>query len=113
MDRAHTHDWRGYWEIERNINNALEAFSELAREGIGAFCPHGHSAHFEVIAPDVPPEYWYNLDLHFLKTACDAVLVLPGWGNSAGSRAEVDWAIQHGLRVFSSLLEVIAWAAEK
>lgn len=72
-----THDHHSYFRIHENIAKAHEAGLTLARHGYGYFCPHTHSAHNEVIAPDLPPEYWYELDMHFLR-ACDAMLVLPG-----------------------------------
>lgn len=72
-----THDYRSYFTIHRNITNAHEAAVELMQAGYGVFCPHTHSAHNELIAPDLEPGYWYEIDLHFLR-ACDAMLVLPG-----------------------------------
>jgi hypothetical protein len=41
---------------------------------------------------------------------CEAVLLLPGWGQSAGSRRELELAKDRGLLVFRSLAEVQGWA---
>lgn len=88
-----------YHDIERNIAKAREAAAWLANHGIGFFCPHLNSDHFEVITPDVPADYWYEMDLQFLK-ACDAILLLPGWEDSKGSCAERDLAVERGMRLF-------------
>ena len=103
-----THDHCSYWEIDVNISRSLEAMQQLAQAGLGAFSPHGHSAHFEVIAPDVPATYWYELDMHFLE-ACDGILMLPGWSNSKGSCHEKARAEELGMPVFYSVGGAIAY----
>jgi len=102
-----THDYRSYFEIHRHIIDALEMSREVARLGYGFFCPHQHSAHFEVIAPGIKPDYWYELDLHFML-ACDAVLLLHGWRKSKGTREEVRVAHLHGIPVYKSINELLA-----
>ena len=101
-----THDAESYFEIQRNIDAACEAARELARRGYGFFCPHQHSAHFEVIAPDIPPAYWYELDLHFMYH-CDALLMLPGWEQSRGAVIERDEAYARNTPVFYSIGELV------
>lgn len=110
MGPARHHDWRDYSIIDRNIAQARDAFVALAQAGIGAFCPHLHSAHFEVIAPDVGPAYWYELDFRFLR-ACDALYLLPGWQESTGSLAEKAMAeFELHIPVFEDIDQAIAWA---
>lgn len=103
---GHTHDYRSYFEIHRHITDALEAARQLAYLGYGFFCPHAHSAHFEVIAPEVKPTYWYELDNKFLA-ACDAILMLPDWEKSKGAVAERELAISLGMPVFYDLQEMV------
>lgn len=103
------HDWRSYFEIDRNINRALEAAAALAQAGIGFFCPHAHSAHFEVIRPEVKAPYWYALDIHFMRS-CDALLLLVNWQHSKGSLEEKRLMEKWGRPVFESVDSVIAWA---
>ena len=104
-----THDHRSFYQIERHILQAAETAKFLCENGIGFFCPHLHSAHFEVIAPDVKPEYWYELDLHLMQ-ACDALYLLPGWENSKGSLRELEIMQEWGRPIFDDLLEVVTWA---
>ena len=103
------YDHRSYFEIDRNIMRALEAAAALARAGIGFFCPHGHSAHFEVVTPEVGPAFWYELDIHFMK-ACDALLLLPNWEASKGSVKEKQLMEEWGKPIFYTLDEAIEWA---
>lgn len=95
-----THDYQSYFSIHTNIARAHEVSITLARLGFGFFCPHTHSAHNEVIAPDIPAAYWYELDLHFLD-ACDAVLVLPG--ESRGVQEELRYAERQGIPIYESI----------
>lgn len=90
------HDARAYLEIERNIAQARELAAELVELGLGFFCPHMNSAHFEIITPNVSPDFWYELDLRFLPV-CDVVVLLPGWERSPGTRREIEKA--KGLRI--------------
>jgi hypothetical protein len=95
---AHGH--HGYMTIEQNILNARAAMKELVTRGYGVFCPHTHSAHFEIITPDVGIDYWYELDLYFLKW-CHALLRLEG--PSTGADKEVEVCHELGIPVFFDL----------
>ena len=97
-----------YFAIERNINAAAEVAAFLAESGVGFFCPHLHSAHFEVITPDVPPVYWYDLDIHFMEK-CDAIYLLPGWQRSVGTLREKALMEEWGRPVFESLYVLKEW----
>jgi hypothetical protein len=101
-----THDYRSYFQIARHILAATEAAAKLARLGYGFFNPHQHSAHFEVITPEVRPDYWYALDFHFLQH-CDGLLLLPGWKESKGARMERDLAESMGIPHFHSIEELV------
>jgi hypothetical protein len=100
-----------YLDIDRNIAAAREAAAWLATFNIGFFCPHLHSAHFEVITPDVAPEFWLDLDIKLMRM-CDAMYLLPGWEHSSGACAEIaDWGEQgkSPLLIFESLMQVGEW----
>lgn len=84
-------DRGGYLSIDRNIAKAREAAAWLASNGVGYLCPHLNSAHFEAIVPEVPVEFWYEMDLA-LMTVCDGLLLLDGWDKSAGTQRELaEW----------------------
>lgn len=90
---------------ERNIAQAVEAFFALSRKGWNCYCPHfsaiyGHEiewwSQYEVVLPR---------DFDWLSV-CDALLLLPGWESSRGTRKE--WLVaQHwDLTVYYSVEEV-------
>lgn len=92
-------DKKGYHVVERNISRAREAAAFLASNRIPYFCPHLNSAHFEVITPDVPVEFWHDLDARLLRHAW-AVLLLEGWETSKGTEEEMRAANKLGIPVF-------------
>lgn len=82
-------DKSGYLAIDRNIAKAREAAAWCAENGLGFFCPHLNSAHFEAVTLGVPNTFWREMDLRFLKV-CDWMLMLNGWEQSEGARLERD-----------------------
>ena len=97
---ALAHDWTVYCEIDAHINDARRWAAQLATDGIPFFCPHLNSAHMEVIAPSAPSDYWLKMDLEILQYAW-GVLLVPGWRDSNGARAEKDFALERGIKVFT------------
>lgn len=92
-------DAGGYLQIDRNIAQAREAAADLAAAGIGYVCPHLNSAHMEAIVPDVPVTFWHELDDELLRRA-DAILILPRWHDSSGTRREMRIAEKLGKPAF-------------
>lgn len=86
-------------KIKSNINNAEKCQIALANTGIGFFCAHNHTRHFELKAK-APESFYKELDMVFLTRVADAVLAMPGWKNSDGARQEVSVAIKRWIRVF-------------
>ncbi len=99
------HGNHGYMVIEQNILNARNAMKELVLAGYGVFCPHTHSSHFEVITPNVPIDYWYELDIYFLQF-CNGFLRLPG--HSSGADKEVELCVKWNIPVFYSIEDLKA-----
>lgn len=56
------------------------------------------------------PELWYELTLEFMRR-CDAVILVPGWENSKGTREEKKEAERLGLPVFRHIDGLEAWLA--
>jgi len=84
------------WEIELNIRRAEALALEVWKLGAAAVCPHMNTRHFHGVLPD---EVWLNGYLEIMSR-CDAVIIVDGWRNSAGSRAEVQLAIDLNLPIF-------------
>lgn len=95
------HDYSAYFDIDANIRSAHYWSMECAKQGIPYFCPHLNSAHGEVIAPEVPSDFWLEMDLNILRNA-SAILMLPNWKSSRGAVAERQEAEYLGLPVYSA-----------
>jgi len=89
-----------YWRRERITYN-----------GRPWLIQHGESVQgyeAEVLPCGTTPDDWYKMDLAFVRRS-DAILRLPG--ESIGAEAEVAEAKKHGIPVFHSVEEVLAWGA--
>jgi hypothetical protein len=100
--------------IQANIDHAERYQIALANLGIGFFCPHNHTHRFEIKARQ-NEGFYRTLDKTFLERCTDAVVAIPGWETSAGSRNEIEYAKQNGIPIFypkspGELGEVISWA---
>ena len=94
-----THDAKGYFTIDANINRAREAAAILARYDIPFFCPHLNSAHFEVITPEVHSKYWLETDMVFVDLA-SALWLVEGWEDSRWTKTELKRAGKIEMPVF-------------
>ena len=84
--------------MAQNVAEGVRVAKLLIRAGFSVFCPHlsglmpGHE--------EIPHEVWIDNDLAWVLVA-DAVLRLPG--ESKGADAEVDFAVDCDVRVFTSV----------
>lgn len=93
------------WEVEQNIRRAEALSLEVWRNGMVAICPHANTRFFQGAAPD---EVWLRGDIEILLR-CDAVLLVPGWEGSVGTRGEVEAAEKRGIPVFTSIEALLRW----
>lgn len=101
-------------KIQDNIRHAEQYQIALANLGIGFFCPHNHTEHFEIKA-GADENFYRELDAIFLNKIADAVMAIPGWENSSGSKAEIKLAKKKGIPIFypkspDALDEIKRWA---
>lgn len=89
-------DSRGPYYIRENIRAAEAVAVELWRMGFAVICPHKNTEFFDGAAPD---EVWLKGDLELIRR-CDLVVMVPGWEDSQGSRAEYALAAKLRLPVF-------------
>jgi len=102
--------------IERNIREAEKYQVALGDAGVGFFCPHNHTEHFEEKST-APEEFYRKLDRTVLERACDGILVVSGWESSEGTKLEIEWAKENDVPIFfpkspADLSEVINWAKD-
>lgn len=84
------------WDIEQNIRRAEVVGLKVAKAGAMPVIPHANTRFFH---GQCTPEFWYEGTLELLKR-CDALVLLPGWASSRGSRNERDHAEALGLPIF-------------
>lgn len=97
-------DQRGEWYVRMNIREAESAAVQIWKFGGAAFCPHKNTAGLGGVL-NIPDEVWLQGDLEFLAV-CDALYALPNYVTSNGARAEIAFALEHGIKVFYSLNDV-------
>lgn len=80
-------------ETRANIRKAETAAVELWKMGYAVICPHLNSAFMDGVCSDDEILGRYK---EILKR-CDIAILLPGWGNSEGSKVEFYIAEGHGI----------------
>lgn len=86
------------WDIAENVRNAERFGLEVARLGGAPVIPHSMNAHFQGALPD---EFWLESTM-LLLSRCDGVLLIPGWEESMGAKAEKRFAESIAIPVFIS-----------
>lgn len=102
-----------YEVIEENILEAEKYQIALANLGIGFFCAHNHTRHFEEKAK-APESFYKELDMQFLVKMAGVVIAIPSWINSSGAKDEIEKAKTLGIPIFypksvDDLDAVIKW----
>lgn len=92
--------------IHQNVAKAEALALEVWKMGnAAAICPHLNTEHFQGAAPD---EVWLNGDLELIRRS-DALLVVPGYESSSGTRAEIEFAHKWEIPVFYTVLDLKRW----
>lgn len=89
------------WRRHQNIENAKTIGLDLLMMGYAVHVPHANTAHMDGELPDA---CFLQADLTVLRR-CDLVVLVPGWRESEGARAEVAEARRLGIPVYE-------WAGE-
>lgn len=95
------------WEIEKNVRRAEQLALAVWGLGVACICPHTNTRHF-FHALGEGDHVFYEGDLEILRR-CDALITTAGWGDSNGAKAEVNLALDLGIPVFHSLLDLANW----
>lgn len=85
--------------IMTNIRNAEKIAIEFWRKGYAVLCPHKNSAFFDGLAPD---SVWLEGDLEFIRRlipGTDVIIMVPGWTESEGAKAERELAMSLGIEI--------------
>ena len=78
--------------LRGNVEAAKTVALELWRGGYAVICPHANTdLPTELADKECEQSVWLNGDLEMV-TRCDAMVVLPGWEASAGTKGEIQYA---------------------
>jgi len=86
--------------VKCNINRAEKVAGFLWQEGYPTICPHKNTAFFGGLTGN--DNDWLEGDLIILAR-CDFVVLVEGWENSSGTKAEIKFAEMHGIPVYESI----------
>lgn len=93
-------------QIEANILAAEAVAAEILRHTDQIVCVVPHSLGRMFKRGPGSPQYWYDATLSLL-TRCDALVLVPGWESSSGTRNEVAWCRANDVPVFHGLDELL------
>lgn len=87
--------------VAQNIDAARQIGAAAAAIGWYPVIPHANTAHMELNLQH-DDEFWLRGTLE-LMTRCDAVVLVPGWQNSAGTLGEIAKADSMQLPIFRTI----------
>lgn len=87
--------------IKLNISTARDVAIQADALGWYALCPHMNSALLDQALPDLSDDYWLMGTMAMMER-CDALVLVPGWQQSAGTLAELARARQLGMPIYMS-----------
>lgn len=96
------------WEIYRNVFRAETLGMAVAEAGAMPLIPHKNTSNF---FGTITEEFWYKGTLALLKR-CDAMILVPGWEDSKGTKDERAWAKANDMPVFERVEELKRWLDE-
>jgi hypothetical protein len=96
------------WEVENNVRNAETMGYEVAKLGAMPMIPHANTRFFHGQFDD---QFWIVGTLLLLER-CDAMLVLPGWENSQGTKGEMRLCEDRGMPYFFKLGDLEKWLSQ-
>lgn len=93
------------WQRARNVRAAENLAFAVAQAGAMPLNPLNNTHNF---FGTLTEEFWYAGTLELLRR-CDAMILVPGWEDSKGVKAEVEEARKRGMPIFERVEELKAW----
>ena len=88
--------------IELNIQAARHVGKLCCVKGWSPIIPHANTGHLDEALPGMSDDFWLDSTMELLRRA-DAVVLVPGWEMSSGTRAEIAEATLRGIPVYDTL----------
>jgi len=90
--------------VRANIERARAVAEQLWAAGYPTVCPHLNTALMDGIASDVV----FLAGAKLMLERCDRMVLVQRWNKSAGTRAEVGYAISRGLAIYRTAAGCVA-----
>jgi hypothetical protein len=85
--------------IELNIQAARAVGLLCCRKGWSPVIPHANTGHLDGVDPTISDAFWLAATMELLRRS-DAVVLVPGWEISSGTRDEIIEAQMRGIPVY-------------
>ena len=85
--------------VELNIQTARAVGLLCCRKGWSPVIPHANTGLLDQLDPSIGDEFWLASTMELLRRA-DAVVLVPGWEKSSGTRDEITEAQLRGIPVY-------------
>lgn len=93
------------WDVAQNVRRAEVRALEVWALGAAALCPHANTANFDKTLTD---QIYLDGTMEMLKR-CDALITVPGYEISEGSRAEIQKAYDLRIPVYHDINALSCW----
>ena len=95
-----------HWEVYKKINKAEQLHYQVFENGFYSFCPHNNTRHFEGSLSD---DIWLGYCQAFIEKFADGVILVDGWENSSGTKAEIELCKELNIPIFYSINELVTY----
>lgn len=85
--------------IDLNIQTARAVGLLCCRKGWSPIIPHANTGNLDLLDPSIGDQFWLASTMELLRRA-DAVVLVPGWESSQGTRDEIIEAELRGIPVY-------------
>ena len=96
--------------VLNNMRRGMELATKVLLAGFAPFCPW-YDYHYIILlreGENLTVQDMYTYSINWLSVS-DAVLLVPGWEKSVGTKMEIEVAVSLGIPVFEDLHDMIVW----
>ncbi len=99
-------------DVLKNIGRGEHYAAMLFREGFAPFCPwHDKSYVMANWNDEFTVKQFYDFSMEWLSVS-DALFLVPGWENSAGTKKEIEYALKFNTPIFDDIADIRAWGKQ-
>jgi len=94
-------------EVMKNIGKGIRVAKDLIRAGYAPFCPFLDFQYFIQLDEygDITEETIKSVSIEWMLE-CEAIMLVPGWERSTGTRDELEVARRHEIPSFESIEDI-------